>query len=231
MFKISEFIALMPVKKIRLLPVLMASAVLLLGFKCSNIVTDAGYLISPAHATTAEELAKVSPSAGEPAKTGTTAPAGAAAGAADDALPETTAMSRSEIGLLQELSVRRSELKQRESQLDMRERLLQATEKRVNDKIAALKASEAEIKQMMVAHDEQEEARLKSLVKVYENMKPQDSARILEKLDSKIRLDVVQRMSERKIAAVLAAMSPDSAKSLTMELATRKPFPVVDAGT
>lgn len=220
-----NYIRSMAPKKIRLLPVLMGSAALLLGLKCTNIASDVGYLVAPAHAAPAEGLAKPAPTAGDAAK------AAPKSSTVDDALPDASAMSRSEIGLLQELAERRSELKQRESQLDMRERLLQATEKRLNDKIAALKASEAEIKLLVDAHDQQEDAKLKSLVRVYEAMKPQDAARILEKLDPKILLDVVQRMSERKIAAVLSAMTPDSAKSLTTELATRKPLPVVGAGT
>jgi flagellar motility protein MotE (MotC chaperone) len=238
-------------KNIRLLPVVMGFALFLLGVKTVYIVSDVGNLVSEAHAASPKALDNITPAAGVPAKNaqpqanqplaagavsgqplaaGATS-AGSAVAAADNSVADTSAMSRSEIGLLQELSARRGELKQRESQLDMRERLLQATEKRIDDKIAAVKSVEEQIKQLTTVHDQQDDAKLKTLVKVYESMKPQDAARILEKLDSKIMISVVTGMSERKIAPVMAAMNPESAKALTTELATRKPLPTVDPGS
>ena len=55
-------------------------------------------------------------------------------------------------------------------------------------------------------------------------MKPADAARIMNTLDMKVLIDVTQRMNERKIAPIMAAMDPSTAKKLTMELATRKPL-------
>ena len=66
---------------------------------------------------------------------------------------------------------------------------------------------------------------MKSLVKVYENMKPKDAARIFEKLDMPVLLQVVERMKEQKLAAVLAEMDPGKAKSVTIELATQHQLP------
>lgn len=108
---------------------------------------------------------------------------------------------------------------------------MQATEQKIDGKISKLKEIQAQLKEAADAQDAKQEVQLKSLVKVYENMKPGDAARILEKLDLKILMQVVQRMSERKIAPVMAAMSAESAKLVTTELATRKELPAIDPGS
>ena len=50
-----------------------------------------------------------------------------------------------------------------------------------------------------------------------------------EQLDMDILLDVTERMREQKMAPVLAAMDPEKAKSLTVELATRRRLPETGA--
>src|SRR3546814_11509949 len=100
-----------------------------------------------------------------------------------------------------------------------------AAEKRIDERIAELKKLEASIKQIVQQYDQQEEKNLQSLVKVYENMKPKDAARIFEKLDPDVLLNVVERMKEAKVAAVLSEMTPATAQDLTVRLATRKQIP------
>jgi len=74
-------------------------------------------------------------------------------------------------------------------------------------------------------HDKQEEEKIQRLVKMYESMKPKDAARIFQNLDMAILISVVERMKERKVAPILAAMASKEAKKLTTELATRKQLP------
>jgi flagellar motility protein MotE (MotC chaperone) len=71
-----------------------------------------------------------------------------------------------------------------------------------------------------------EESQLQSLVKIYENMKPKAAAGVFEELDMDILLEVVSRMKERKVAPILALMTPTRAKELTFELAQRQQLPV-----
>ena len=56
---------------------------------------------------------------------------------------------------------------------------------------------------------------------MYENKKPKDAARIFDRLDLRIRVDVSTQMKPRQMAEILAQMSPESAERLTVELATR----------
>lgn len=107
------------------------------------------------------------------------------------------------------------------SDLEMRERLLEAAEKRVDGKIAELRALEARLKELTGLQEEQANRQFASLVKVYETMKPRDAARIFEKLDLNVQLAVAHRMKESRMAAILAEMNADAAKSLTMALAER----------
>ena len=74
---------------------------------------------------------------------------------------------------------------------------------------------------MMTKRNEQEDAQIASLVKSYESMKPEDAARIFNRLERNILVDVSSRMKPAKIGAILAAMEPARAQDLTVLLAKR----------
>ena len=57
-----------------------------------------------------------------------------------------------------------------------------------------------------------------TLAKLYESMRPRDAAEIFNELDLPILVQVVNRMSERRAAPVLAAMTPERARQVTAEL-------------
>lgn len=173
----------------------------------------------------AAQPAPKSPAAPEP-----TAPSAAAKPAAESnatqlAARDPASFSKSELELLQELSQRREALDQRARELELREATLGATARQLDEKVGELKAIENRIKGLLKQRDEQEEQSLRSLVKVYENMKPADAGRIFEQLDMPILLDVVERMKEVKVAPVLAVMNPQKAKAITQELAARRQIP------
>ncbi|MEM9878253.1 MAG: hypothetical protein AAF862_03135 [Pseudomonadota bacterium] len=131
-------------------------------------------------------------------------------------------MTQSELALLRDLSKRRNDLDAREQDIDMRSRLLEATEQRVESKIAELKQMENYVKSLLVQHEDQENEKIGSVVRVYEKMKPADAARIIEGLDMGIQVDVARRMSELRMAPILGKMSPKAAQRLTTELATKQ---------
>lgn len=145
-----------------------------------------------------------------------------APGSVDDPLSYTD----QELELLQSLSKRRDELNSREQSLGEREAMIAATEKRIDDKLAELKQVQFTIEELVKRHDADEEAQLKSLVKIYENMKPKDAAQIFEDLEMDVLLDVVEGMKERKVAPVLALMNPAKAQEVTLELSQRRALPL-----
>ncbi|MBV9863575.1 MAG: hypothetical protein JO267_15665 [Alphaproteobacteria bacterium] len=136
-----------------------------------------------------------------------------------------TSFSPAEVDLLQALSQRRSELDKRSDELDGREVMLKAAEQRINEKIDALKKMEQSIDEKLQQNKEENEDKIKNIVRIYEIMKPQEAARIFEQLDMPVLLDVVEHMKEQKAAPILANMQPQKAKALTLALAERRQVP------
>lgn len=135
----------------------------------------------------------------------------------------------SEADVLERLSDRRKQLDERERDLDMREKLIAAAEKRVEERVTELKAIEARIEGMFGKRGEQEEAQLAGLVKMYETMKPASAAAIFDTLEQGVLIDVMARMKPAKAAPILAAMKPERAQEVTVELARRFDLPPEDA--
>jgi flagellar motility protein MotE (MotC chaperone) len=88
-------------------------------------------------------------------------------------------------------------------------------------RLAELKAVEAEINVATGKKEEAEAARFKGLVTTYENMKPRDAAKIFDRLEIGVLLEVASQINPRRTADILALMAPEAAQRLTVGLATR----------
>jgi flagellar motility protein MotE (MotC chaperone) len=157
------------------------------------------------------------PSSGE-APAAKPEPKAAAPAAAGD-LP--LANSRGEADVLERLGERRAALDAREKDVVLREKMLDAAERQIDAKISELKQLEQKLEALVSKRNELEETQISSLVKTYESMKPEDAARIFNRLERGILVDVASRMKPAKIGAVLAAMEPARAQDLTVLLARR----------
>ena len=129
--------------------------------------------------------------------------------------------SAGERAILERLQDRRQELDTRGRELEMRENLLKATEKRLEAKVAELKDVEVRVNTAMGNRDKAEAQRFKNIVAMYENMKSKEAARIFERLDLKVLVEVATQIKPTKMSEILAQMSPESAEKLTVELAKR----------
>lgn len=129
--------------------------------------------------------------------------------------------------LYQELSDRRDALNDRERVLSTREALLEAAERELDQKLRELTAVRDEISALLQQQSEEEEARMASLVKIYEGMKAKDAANIFNTLDIDVLISVMGRMSERKSAPILAEMNPERARTVTILLAQQKQIPSI----
>jgi flagellar motility protein MotE (MotC chaperone) len=130
--------------------------------------------------------------------------------------------SEAELAVLQGLAGRREELERREAELNQREAVLKAGEQRIEAKVQELKQLQGSMEALVRKYDDEEETRKKSLVKIFETMKPVEAARIFEQMDLPILLDILERMKERNAAPVLAQMHPARAKQVTAEIARRR---------
>jgi flagellar motility protein MotE (MotC chaperone) len=129
--------------------------------------------------------------------------------------------SPGERAVLERLQTRRQELDTRNRELEMRENLLKVAEKRLEAKVSELRNTESRVNTAMGTRDKVEAERFKSIITMYENMKSKDAARIFDRLDMKILVDVSTQMNPRKMSEILGQMSPDTAERLTVELANR----------
>jgi len=215
----------------RLLPIVVVAAIVLLGIKLGDLLAHGGLDVANSALAEAAGPPAASPSGSpegdKPAPAPEKSAAPAQAPAAPSAAPagpikDPESLSPSELEVLQQLSERRAALDRRAGALDQREVLLQAAEKRIDEKIAKLAELQKSIDAVVQKQNAEDDARIQSLVKIYEAMKPRDAAQIFEQLEMPVLLAVISRMKELKTAPILAAMEPAKAKAITTALAVRR---------
>jgi flagellar motility protein MotE (MotC chaperone) len=204
-------------KHLRLLPAVLIAGTGLLALKGLGLVHEA-------RAQTADAAPMQVAEAAVPADNGVT-------DTKDFAGDDHTSSSAAEVDVLASLAKRRAELDARARDQAMRENVLAATEKRVDDKIAALKQLQAQIAALLGQRDTAQEKQVASLVKTYSAMKPKDAARIFDGLSDDVLIPVAQAMKSDALAPVLAAMNPEAAQKLTVKLASRLALPKEPAST
>ena len=144
---------------------------------------------------------------------------------ADYAEPDQQIASAAEADILTSLSRRRTELDARDAKIKLQADILAATEKRVDAKIAQLQTLQNKIAALLADRDAAQKAQIAALVKTYSAMKPADAARIFDALPDGVLVPVAQQMKSDVLSLVLARMSADNAKSLTVKLADRLALP------
>ena len=215
---------------IRLLPVLITVAALMLSVRVIDI--RKGFLDLSSVRLAGELQAQQPPPTAPQPPAASAAPPGPAPAPASRSEPQQAsipsdagAFSQTELDVLQKLQERRTTLDARERDIDRRESLQKAAENQIERKIIEMKTLQSTIEGLLRQYNDQEDSKMRSLVKIYENMKPKDAAKIFEQLEMAIMLEVVERMKEQKVAPILAEMDPTKARNLTSELAQRRQMP------
>lgn len=226
--------------KIRFLPITIFAATLMLTIRVGDIwegidtLMDGSIRVSQATAQENQPQAGAQPTAPESAAAPApeSMPAGTPSGGGTVQEDPTrlitddpTLLTPAEIEILMRLAERRDELEKRERELEAREGLLRAAEIRIERKVGELEELQNVIDERIKVFDQQQEEKLGSLVKIYENMKPKDAARIFEDLEMTTLLEVAERMKERKLAPVMAQMNPERAREITVELRALRELP------
>ena len=229
--------------RVRFLPMSIFAAALMLTVKMGSIwegfdavlsgsISVAQVQAQQAPGETAAPQAPARPKQGEPAEAAISeTPAKEKKPAATSpATDDPTLLTQAEIDLLQQLAERREFLDARERELEQRSGLLEAAESRIDKKVSELKSLQENIEKLVKSHEQAQDAKVASLVKIYENMKPKDAARIFEALDMDTLLLVAERMKERKLAPVMAQMNSERAKEMTVELTRAGQIPLPGGG-
>ncbi|KRA45574.1 hypothetical protein ASD80_04370 [Devosia sp. Root635] len=137
-------------------------------------------------------------------------------------------VSVTEQQLLERLAARRTELQQYESDLALRASIVDAAEKRIAERASTLEALEAQISTLVDQRTEMETGQFAGIVAMYEAMRPKDAANIFNELDMEVLLRVAKTMSPRKMAPILAEMSPARAQELTVRMAALADKPATE---
>jgi flagellar motility protein MotE (MotC chaperone) len=226
-------------RDIRVIPVVVVAIFGLAVLKIAGLVIDGGYVFdynpSATKKSWAQDMLKFPGGPKEDDITGSvekpkeapkedtpkpvapdTKPEGAAAHS-----EETQPVSAAERAILERLQARRQELEARAREIDIRESLLKAAEKRIESKVEEMKAAESRISTANSQKDETDTARLKNIVTMYEGMKPKDAAKVFDRLDMSVLLDISTQIAPRKMSDILGLMSPEAAERLTVEMARR----------
>jgi flagellar motility protein MotE (MotC chaperone) len=130
-------------------------------------------------------------------------------------------VSASERAILERLQARRQELDARAREVDIRESLLKAAEKRIESRVEELKAVETRITTATGQKAETDTARFKGIITMYEGMKPKDAAKVFDRLEMSVLLEIATQIAPRKMSDILGLMQADAAERLTVEMARR----------
>ena len=131
-------------------------------------------------------------------------------------------LTPADIKVLESLFDYREKIKQKAKEVVQKEDQLRIVENRIQQQITELKRIQSEITTLLDAHDQQEEKKLVLMVKIYENMKPDQAAQIFNTLPEDRVLALLKRMKETKSAAIMANMNPSQASHLTDKLLGQK---------
>jgi flagellar motility protein MotE (MotC chaperone) len=221
----------------RLLPILLVATCCLAVLKVAGILFDGGYVLldepQPRKLSWAQETLNFPVAGGKiepPEVTGSVeAKKDEPPKGVNEARPAETVVSQvppqqvspTERAVLERLQERRQELETRAREVDIRESLLKAAEKRIESKVDEMKGVESRISAAAQQKEDADNARFKSLVVMYENMKPKDAGRIFDRLDMSVLIEVASRIKPQKMSDILAQMSGEAAEKLTVELARR----------
>jgi flagellar motility protein MotE (MotC chaperone) len=227
-------------RDIRVIPVVLVAIFGLAVLKIAGLVIDGGYVFDyqvsqPAKRSWAQDnlgypsTAKVDPAditgsvkkeeAPKPAAPATEAPKPDGVVVFPEQNPQS--VSPSERAILERLQARRQELEQRAREIEIRESLLKSAEKRIEGRVEEAKATEAKISTATGQKAEQDAARFKGIITMYEGMKPKDAAKVFDRLEMSVLYDIASQIAPRKMSDILGLMQPEAAERLTVELARR----------
>ncbi|HET6838727.1 MAG TPA: flagellar protein FlbB [Bradyrhizobium sp.] len=225
-------------RDIRVIPVLLTAICGLVVLKIAGLVLDGGYVFDyqpnatkPSWAqenlnfpTGKDDPVDITGSVPEKPKGEASTPAAPEMAKPEAAMasPESNqSVSASERAVLERLQSRRQELEARSREIDIRESLLKAAEKRIESRVEEMKALESRITTATEQKNEADATRFKGLVTMYEGMKPKDAAKVFDRLELSVLIEIASQIAPRKMSDILGLMSTEAAERLTVELAHR----------
>ena len=133
------------------------------------------------------------------------------------------ALTDTERQILLSLNERKRQLDERDLLLNQREEQLRALRDNIQRQVKELKRLQVKIEASMDAKKSQDAENLNKVVGLYNGMDPKKSAGKFATLDSKVAVQILLGMNQRKAAAVLEELPPDVAKRITEQIVSKVP--------
>ena len=126
--------------------------------------------------------------------------------------------SKEDKKVLTALDARRVELSERAKKMDLREIDLTSRENELEIKLAELRELTQRLKTNREGVDQKRNMQVEQLAKIYSAMSPEESAKLMEELDITIALDLMSKMSEKRIGQILSLMDKEKALKMSKML-------------
>jgi flagellar motility protein MotE (MotC chaperone) len=119
-------------------------------------------------------------------------------------------------------------IREREAALDAeaarladRAQTLKVAETKLAEQLAAFEQAQKNLEATLAMADQAAEKDLARMTAVYESMKPDDAAKIFDRMDTGFAAGLLARMRPEIAADVLTAMNADAAYAVTLTIASR----------
>src|SRR6202020_2133957 len=212
-----------PFRNIRVLPVVLVAIFGLAVLKVAGLVIDGGYVFDYRPESTKPSWAQetfnfpgrrsvdstdITGSVKEKPKEEEGKPAPDVEKAEATTRPEQgqQPVSASKRAILERLQSRRQELEARAREIDIRESLLKAAERRAEGRVEELKGIESRISTATTQKSEADAARFKGIITMYESMKPKDAAKVFDRLEMPVLIQIASQIAPRKMSDILGLM-------------------------
>lgn len=102
-----------------------------------------------------------------------------------------------------------------EKELKDKEVVMATTKTLIENKIRDLQEKTKNLEFLISEYKKEASKRIKSLVKIYENMNPKEAAQILDRMETTKLIEIMRHMRESKSSQIIALMRPEKARDLT----------------
>jgi flagellar motility protein MotE (MotC chaperone) len=116
---------------------------------------------------------------------------------------------------VEQLMEKEKELDEREKHVEEMEAKLQQQKLELDEKIKVLEQARRDIATKLETRVAQDQETIDKLVGVYSNMKPQNAAIVISKLDEELAVSVLKKMKKQDAGAIMNYMDPQKTKVLS----------------
>ncbi len=127
-----------------------------------------------------------------------------------------------QVNLLLEIENKRAALRAEEEALAQRAHSLLQLKADIEGRLAELEKVRGELLALVEKRQSEEDRKLLHLVKVYESMRPEQAAPLIDGLDDDLVVQILSRMREKQAAKILEYVDPARGISISRQIAPRQ---------